>query len=97
MEVMNECQRATKVIEILKAAEHEPAQLALPMLNKLLRLARADQEQPLEIEETRADAFLAICEIGKALHHGHPAVHLWALAIGAAERWMSLSAAGSSR
>jgi hypothetical protein len=89
--LMNDCQKAAKVIEILKAAEREPAQVALPMLNGLLGQVRADQEQPLEIEEIRADAFMAICEIGKALHHGRSTDDLWAPAIRAAERWMSLA------
>jgi hypothetical protein len=88
---MNDSEKAAKVIELLKAAEREPAQLALPMLNGLLGLAQADQEQPLEIEEARANVFLAICEIGKALHRGQSATHLWAPAIDATERWMSLT------
>jgi hypothetical protein len=88
---MNEYEKAAKVIEALKAAERVPAQIALPMLNELLGLSRADQEQPLEIEEARADAFLAICEIGKALHRGQSAGHLWAPAIDATKRWKSLA------
>jgi hypothetical protein len=34
---------------------------------------------------------MAICEVGKALHRGQPADQLWATAIGATERWMSLA------
>ena len=56
-------------------------------------LVQTDQEQPLEVEEARSGAFVAICEIGKALHRGQPADHLWAPAIDATERWMSLARA----
>jgi hypothetical protein len=34
---------------------------------------------------------MAICEIGKALHRGHPADRLWASAISATEKWKSLA------
>jgi len=84
---MNESENAAKVLDALKAAEREPAQKALPMLNGLVGLAQGGLEQPLEVEEARADAFLAICEIAKALHRGMPADDLWASAIAAAERW----------
>jgi hypothetical protein len=43
------------------------------------------------VEEARSSAFMAICEIGKALHRGEPADRLWPSAISAAERWMSLT------
>ena len=88
---MSDSEKAAKVVESLKAAEREPLQTALPMLNQLVGLVQADQEQPLEIEEARSSAFLAICEVGKALHRGQPADQLWASAIKAAERWMSLA------
>ena len=87
---MTESERAAKVIDALKAAECEPAQIALPILNELVGLVQADREQPLEIEEARSSAFLAICEVGKALHRGKPSDGLWASAIAATERWMSL-------
>jgi hypothetical protein len=45
----------------------------------------------LEVEEARSSAFLALCEVGKALHRGQPADHLWASAISATERWMALA------
>jgi hypothetical protein len=89
--VMNDSEKAEKVIEALKTAEHEPAQTALPILNGLIGLVQANGEQPLEVEEARSSAFLAVCEIGKALHRGQPADRLWAAAIGATERWMSLA------
>jgi hypothetical protein len=88
---MSDSENAAKLIEALKAAEREPAQIALPMLNGLAGLAQSDREQPLEVEEARADAFLAICEVGKALHRGKPADQLWTSAIDAAERWLSLA------
>ena len=88
---MTDSEKAAKVIEALKAAEHEPAQTALPMLNELVGLVQGSGEQPLEVEEARAGAFLAICEVGKALHRGQPADRLWASAINATERWKSLA------
>ncbi len=88
---MTDSEKAATIIEALKAAEHEPAQVALPILNGLAGLVRADGEQPLEVEEARSSAFLAICEIGKALHRGQPADSLWLPAIAAVERWKSLA------
>ena len=91
MTLMNESEKAAKVLEALKAAERESAPAALPMLNGLIGLVQGNSEQPLEVEEARSSAFLAICEVGKALHRGQPADQLWASAIGATERWMSLT------
>jgi hypothetical protein len=88
---MTDSEKAAKVIEALKAAEREPAQIALPILNGLIGLVQGKGEQPLEVEEARSSAFLAICEIGKALHRGQPTDRLWASAIEATERWMSLA------
>jgi hypothetical protein len=88
---MTDSEKAAKVIEALKAAEREPAQTALPMLNELVGLVQGSGEQPLEIEEARAGAFLAICEVGKALHRRQPAERLWSLAIAAAEKWKVLA------
>jgi len=93
---MSDFENVAKVIEALKSAERQSAKTALPTLNGLVGLAQGDREQPLEIEEARANTFLAICEIGKALHRGTPADDLWAAAIAAAERWMSLVKRGSS-
>ena len=87
---MTDSEKAAAIIEALKAAEHEPAAVALPILNGLVGLVQAHGEQPLEVEEARSSAFMAICEIGKALHRGQPADGLWAPAINAAERWKSL-------
>jgi hypothetical protein len=88
---MTDSEKAKKVIEALKAAEREKAEIALPMLNGLVTLVQGEGEQPLEVEEARSGAFMAICEIGKALHRGQPTKGLWASAIDAAERWMSLA------
>ncbi len=90
---MTDSDKAAKVIAALKAAEREPAASALPMLNGLVGLVQGDGEQPLEVEEARSSAFLAICEVGKALHRGQPADRLWGQAIEAAERWQSLAKA----
>jgi hypothetical protein len=88
---MNDSEKAAKVIEALKAAEREPAPAALPILNGLVGLVQGDGDQPLEVEEARSGAFMAICEVGKALHRGQPADRLWASAIAAAEKWKSLA------
>ncbi len=87
---MTDAEKAARVLQALTAAEHESAPVALPMLNALIGLAQTDDEQPLEIEEARSSAFMAICEIGKALHRGQSADHLWQTAIDATERWKSL-------
>ena len=88
---MTDSEKAAQVIEALKAAERAPAQMALPILNGLVGLVQGEPGQPLEVEEARSSAFMAICEIGKALHRGQPADRLWAAAIEATERWMSLA------
>ena len=88
---MSDLENATKAFDALKAAERQPAQLALPILNGLIGLVQGSGEAPLEVEEARSGAFMAICEVGKALHRGQPADQLWATAIGATERWMSLA------
>jgi len=88
---MIDSEKAAKVIEALRAAEHEPAQVALPILNGLVGLVQGGSEQPLEVEEARSGAFMAICEVGKALHRGQPADRLWASAINATDRWKSLA------
>jgi hypothetical protein len=87
---MTDFETPQKVFKALKLAEHAPAQAALPILNGLMPLLQGEHEQPLEVEEARASAFLAICEVGKALHRGQPADGLYAAAISATERWMAL-------
>jgi hypothetical protein len=88
---MSEYEKAAKVLDTLKAAETEAAQQALPMLNELIGLVQGSGEQSLEVEEARSAAFMAICEVGKALHRGQSADRLWTTAIGATERWVSLT------
>ena len=87
---MSDSETAQKVFEALKQAEQAPPQQALPMLNGLAGLIQGGGEAPMEVEDARASAFLAICEVGKALHRGHPANGLYASAIDATERWMQL-------
>ena len=88
---MNDLDRATEVLQALMLAKRSPPQQALSILNGLVGLVRADQDQHLELEEARSGAFLAICEIGKSLHRGRPADHLWGTAIQATERWIALA------
>jgi hypothetical protein len=84
---MTDAETAAKVLDTLKAAEQAPPQAALPMLNGLIGLVQGGGPASFEVEEARAGAFMAICEIGKALHRGQPTDRLWSAAIGAAERW----------
>ena len=88
---MSDFEKAARVFEALKAAEGKPAQVALPLLNELVSLVQGSGEASLEVEEARSGSFMAICEIGKALHRGQPVDGLWATAIGATERWMALT------
>jgi hypothetical protein len=88
---MTDAEKSAKVLEALKAAEREPAPMALPILNGLVGLVQGGGDEPLEVEEARSSAFMAICEIGKALHRGQPADRLWAAAIEATQRWKSLA------
>jgi hypothetical protein len=84
---MTDSATTTQVLDTLRAAEHAPPQAALPMLNGLIGLVQSGGEASLEVEEARASAFMAICEIGKALHRGRPTDGLWEIAIDATERW----------
>jgi hypothetical protein len=88
---MSDFEKASRVLDALKAAEDQPALLALPMLNGLVGLVQGSGEAPLEVEDARSSAFMAICEVGKALHRGQPVDQLWTAAIEATERWMSLT------
>lgn len=89
---MSEREAARQVLDALKLAERKPAQEALPLLSGLIPLVQGGGAQELELEEARASAFLAICEVGKALHRGQPVDGPYAAAIAATERW--LAAAG---
>jgi hypothetical protein len=88
---MTDSEKAAEVLEALKAAEREPAQTALPILNGLVGLVQGSGEAALEVEEARSGAFMAICEVGKALHRGQPAERLWLSAVTAAEKWKALA------
>jgi hypothetical protein len=88
---MTDAEKAARVLDDLKAAERKPADVSLKILNGLAGLVQGGSEAPLEVEEARSSAFLAICEVGKALHRGQPAERLWASAIEATEKWMSLA------
>ncbi len=87
---MSERETAQKVLDALKRAATKPAQDALTDLNSLIPLVQGGGAQELEAEEARASAFLAICELGKALHRGQPADGPYAAAITAAERWAAV-------
>ena len=84
---MSDSEKATQVLDTLRAAEQAPPQAALPMLNGLIGLIQGGSDASLEVEVARASAFMAICEIGKALHRGQPVDGLWSAAIDATERW----------
>jgi hypothetical protein len=84
---MTDAEKAVRVLKTLRAAREEPPLAALPMLNGLVGLVQGRGAASLEVEEARAGAFMAICEVGKALHRGQSTDGLWAAAIDAAERW----------
>jgi hypothetical protein len=88
---MDDSEKAQNILETLRAVEHEPAQIALPSLNGLVGLIQGASETSLEVEEARANTFMAICGVAKALHRGNSAEQLWLSAIKAAERWRSLA------
>ena len=88
---MTESEKARQVHAALQAAQAAAPDAALPILNGLIGLVRSDSgDQPIEVDEARSSAFLAICEVGKALHRGQPAGPLWAAAITATDRWLAL-------
>lgn len=89
---MSEQDKAQRVFQALKAAQSAEPQAALAMLNGLIELTRGDgTDQSIEIDEARASAFLAICEVGKALHRGKPSPPPWTRAVAATERWLALA------
>ena len=59
---MSDSETAQKAFDALQLAQQESAQNALPILNGLVGLVQGNGEQPLEVEDARASAFLAICE-----------------------------------
>ena len=56
---MTDSDNSQKVFDALKQAEQAPPQQALPMLNGLAGLIHGGGEQPMEVEDARASAFLA--------------------------------------
>ena len=88
---MSERETAQHVLDALKLAAEKPAPEALADLNGLIPLVQGGGSQELEIEEARSSAFLAICEVGKALYRQQPADGPYAAAITAAERWVALA------
>ena len=81
---------AQHVLDALKLAAENPAPQALAILNGLIPLVQGGGEQNLEADEARSSAFLAICEVGKALHRGQPADRLYEAAIEATKQWMAV-------
>jgi hypothetical protein len=59
---MSDFEKATKAFDALKAAERQPAQLALPILNGLIGLVQGSGEAPLEVEEARSGVHLLHCQ-----------------------------------
>jgi hypothetical protein len=89
---MTEQDKARRVLEALISAEGAEPAVALTTLNGLMELVRSDSgDQPIEVDEARSAAFLAVCEVGKALHRGQPVSPPWAGAIAATERWLALA------
>ncbi len=85
-----EFEKAQQVLLRLKQAELVETKAALPILNGLVGLVQsAGGAETIEIGELRSSAFLAICEVGKALHRGQPTDQLWAKAFEATDRWKS--------
>jgi hypothetical protein len=86
--VGGEYDKAQQVWLSLKQAEAAEAKDALAGLNGLIGLVQSiGGDQSIEIGELRASAFIAICELGKALHRGQPTGQLWTIAMDATERW----------
>lgn len=89
--LMSEREDAQQVLDALRWAAGKPAQAALADLNALIPLVQGGGGQTIEVDEARAAAFLAICEVGKALHRSQPVEDLYAAAISAAERWVMVA------
>jgi hypothetical protein len=89
---VTESEKAQHISAALGAAQAAAPDTALQMLNGLVALVQSDGgEQSIEVDEARAGTFMAICEVGKALHRGQPAGALWTTAVAAAERWTALA------
>ena len=88
---MSDRESASQVLGALKLAAQKPAPEALADLNALIPLVQGGAHVSLEVDEARASAFLSICEVGKALHRGQPVDALYAAAIAATQRWLTLA------
>jgi len=89
---VTESEKAQQTLAALTSAESAPPGAALKTINGLIGLVQSDGgDQSIEVDEARAAAFLAICEVGKALHRQQPVGRLWAAAIAATERWTVLA------
>jgi hypothetical protein len=89
---VTESEKAQQALAALTSAETAAPDAALQILNGLIGLVQSEGgDQSIEVDEARAGAFLAICEVGKALHRRQPVGPLWAAAIAAAQHWTSLA------
>ncbi|CCE08415.1 conserved hypothetical protein [Bradyrhizobium sp. STM 3843] len=88
---MTELEKAEHFLSVLTSAQAAAPQTALQLLNGVIGLAKsAGGTESIEVDEARASALLAICEVGKALHRGQPTEALFAKAFTATEGWVSL-------
>jgi hypothetical protein len=89
---VTESEKAQQALAALASAETAAPDAALQILNGLLGLVQSQGgDESIEVDEARAGAFLAICEVGKALHRQQPVGPLWAAAIAATKRWTALA------
>jgi len=89
---VTEADKAQQTLAMLTSARSSAPAEALQMLNGLIGLVQSGgSDQSIEVDEARAAAFLAICELGKALHRGQPAGALWEKAVAATEHWTALA------
>ncbi|HEY0330951.1 MAG TPA: hypothetical protein VGC77_17855 [Rhodopseudomonas sp.] len=89
---MSEFEIAQHVLQCVQQSACAAPPAALAMLKPLTRFIRGDGGvHPLELDEARSTAFLAICDYAKALHRGQPAGQLWAVAVAATDQWRALA------
>jgi hypothetical protein len=89
---VTEADKARQTLATLTSARSTAAPEALQMLNGLIGLVQSGgSDESIEVDEARSAAFLAICEVGKALHRGQPVGPLWEKAVAATERWTAIA------
>jgi len=89
---LSESEAALHVWLTLNRTQSAEPQTALSTLKGLVKLVKGDgAPHPVEVDEARSSAFMAICEFAKALHRGQPADPLRASAIVATEKWRALA------